>query len=68
MASTVLSKDDVEHYAINSFLYITTLKEKYVKIYKNFISQLKMYANMIKSSFKGLLANPSFASNVITGS
>ena len=31
-----LSKDG--HYAINSLLYITTMREKYVKMYEMFIS------------------------------
>ena len=43
-----LSKDGAVHYAINSILYLTTLREKYVKMYENFISQLKMYANAIR--------------------
>ena len=30
-----LSKDGAVHYAINSILYITTLREKYVKMYEN---------------------------------
>ena len=33
-----LSKDGAVHYAINSILYITTFREKYVKMYKNFIN------------------------------
>ena len=28
-----LSKDGVQHYAINSLLYITIMKEKYVRMY-----------------------------------
>ena len=35
-----LSKDGVEHYAINALLYITTKKEKYVRMYEKFMSQL----------------------------
>ena len=30
-----LTKEGVEHYAINSLLYITTKREKYVKMYEN---------------------------------
>ena len=33
-----LSKDGVGHYVINSFLYLTGLREKYVKMYEKFIS------------------------------
>ena len=39
-----LSKDGTGHYAINSLLYLTTLREKYVKMYEKFISQVWMYA------------------------
>ena len=34
-----LSRDGVEHYATNFLLYITKLREKYVEMYGNFISQ-----------------------------
>ena len=30
-----LSQDEVGHYAINSLLYLRTLREKYVKIFQN---------------------------------
>ena len=43
-----LSKDGVGHYAINSVLYLTTIREKYVRIYEQFIEQLKMYARVIR--------------------
>ena len=43
-----VSKNRAVHFALNLILYITTLREKYDKIYENFISQLKMYANMIR--------------------
>ena len=36
-----LSKDGAGHYATNSLLYLTTAKEKYVKMYEKFIDQLK---------------------------
>ena len=39
-----LSKDGIGHYAINSLLFLTTTREKYVKMYERFISQLYMYA------------------------
>ena len=50
-----LSKDGVAHYAINSILYITLLRKKYVKMYEIFKSKLKMYANVIKVLSKGYL-------------
>ena len=50
-----LSKDRVAHYGINSLLYITTLREKFVKMQENYIGQLKMYANAIRVLSKGYL-------------
>ena len=41
-----LMKEGFQHYAINSLLYITTMREKYVRMYGKFISQLWMYANV----------------------
>ena len=41
------------HYAINSILYITTLREKYIKLYEKFINQLQMYANAISVLLEG---------------
>ena len=35
-----LSKDVVDHYAINSLLYLTVTREKNVKMFERFISQL----------------------------
>ena len=35
------SKDGVGHYAINSLLFLTTAREKIVKMYERFIDQLK---------------------------
>ena len=35
-----LSKDGVGHYAINSLLFVTMTREKYVKMYERFINQL----------------------------
>ena len=33
-----LSKDGVSHYAINSLLFLTMTREKYVKMYERFIN------------------------------
>ena len=35
-----ISKDGVGHYAINSLMFLTMTKEKYVKMYETFINQL----------------------------
>ena len=34
---------DVQHFAINSLLYLRTIKDKYVQMYNEFIKQLHMY-------------------------
>ena len=49
-----LSEDRVAYYAINSILYITTLRENYVKC-MNILCQLKMYASVIRVLAKGYL-------------
>ena len=50
-----LSTDGVGHYAINSVLFVTTIREKYVRINECFIDQLKMYARVIRILLKGYL-------------
>ena len=62
-----LSQDRVGHYAINSHLYLRMLREKHVKLYEKFSSQLQMYAKAKKNSFKGLFTYFSFATIKITG-
>ena len=36
-----LHQDGVHHYAINSILFLTLIREKYVKMYERFLEQLK---------------------------
>ena len=48
-----LSKDGISHYAINSLLYLKTLREKYIHMYEEFISQLHMYEKAINILSKG---------------
>ena len=43
-----LSAKGVNHYAINSLLFLTTAREKYVKMYERFINQLKEYSQAIR--------------------
>ena len=50
-----LTKEGVNHYAINCPLYLRTLREKYVKRYVTFIMQLHMYAKVIRILPKGYL-------------
>ena len=50
-----LSEEGALHYAINSILYITTLREKYIKIYEKFKNHLKMYVIVIRALSNGYL-------------
>ena len=46
-----INKQGIHHYAINLLLYLRKIREKYVKVYKEFIMQLHIYAKA-----KGILA------------
>ena len=50
-----LSERCVNHYVINSMLFLTTAREKYVKMYERFIKQLKMYSQAIRVLSQGYL-------------
>ena len=43
------------NYAINSVLFLTTVRKKYVKMYERFIKKLKMYSKEIRVLSKGYL-------------
>ena len=45
----------IQHYTINSMLYLCTIKSKYVKIYNEFILQLGIYAKAVRILAKGYL-------------
>ena len=47
--------EGVHNYAINSVLFLTMVKEKYVKMYKRFIEELKLYSKVIRVLSKGYL-------------
>ena len=49
-----LSDRGLNHYGINSLLFLTTTREKHVKMYERFINQLKMYSQVMKSFIKRL--------------
>ena len=52
----IYSQDEVVHnYAINSVLFLTTGREKYVKMYERFIEELKLYSKAIRVLSKGNL-------------
>ena len=48
----------VQCYAINLLLYIRTIKDKYVQMYKIFIKQLHMHAEVAKGYLPILLVTP----------
>ena len=50
-----LSVKGVNHYAINSLLFLTTAIEKYIKMYERFINQLKESSQVITILSKGYL-------------
>ena len=47
--------DGVHNYAINSVLFLTTVQEKYVKMYERFIEGLKLYSRAIRVLSRGYL-------------
>ena len=52
----IYSQDEgVHNYAINSVLFLTTVQEKYVKMYKRFIEELKLYSKAIRILSTGYL-------------
>ena len=52
----IYSQDEGLHnYAINSVLFLTTVREKYVKMYERFIEELKLYSKAIRVLSKGYL-------------
>ena len=47
------SSSGAQHYAINSLLFLTTVREKYVKMYERFLNQLRQYSQAIRVLYKG---------------
>ena len=45
----------VQHYAVNSMLYLRTIKDEYIEIYNEFISQLCIYTKAVRILAKGYL-------------
>ena len=50
-----LQDEGVHNYAINSILFLTTVREKYVRMYERFIEELKLYSRAIRILSKGYL-------------
>ena len=53
--SQMHSKWGIQHYAINSMLHLRTIKDKYIEIYNEFISQLYIYTKAVRILAKGYL-------------
>ena len=50
------SRDEgIHNYAINSILFLTTVREKYVRMYERFLEELKLYSRAIRILSKGYL-------------
>ena len=45
----------VQHYVVNSLLFLTTVREKYVKMYEKFLNQLRQYSQAMAVLSKGYL-------------
>ena len=45
----------LQHYAMNALLYLYTIKEKYIEVYNEFITQLWIYAKAVRIFAKGYL-------------
>ena len=52
--------EDMCNYAINSVLFLTTVREKYVKMYERFIDELKLYSRAIRFYQKGIYPFPCY--------
>ena len=60
----IYSQDEgVCNYAINAVLFLTTVQEKYMKMYERFIEELKLYSRAIKSFVKRV--SPHFSATSI---
>ena len=51
-----LNEEGMHHFAINSVLFLTAIREKYVNRYKRFIEELKRYSGSYMNPFQRLSA------------
>ena len=51
-----VNKQGIQHYVINSLFYLRMVREKYVKMHKEFTLQLCMYAKVIRILAKAFLS------------
>ena len=49
------SSTGIQHYAINSLLFLTIVREKCVKMYERFLNQLRQYSQAIRVLSRGYL-------------
>ena len=49
------SNHGANYYAIHSLLYLSTIQEKYIKMYERFVNQLKEYSQALRILSKGYL-------------
>ena len=54
MYQLYLNEEGVHHFAINSVLYLKTIREKYIKMYKTFIKEIKHIPKLYKSFPKAI--------------
>ena len=57
-----MQDEGVCNYAINSVLFLMTIREKYIKMYERFIEELKLYSKVYKSFIKRVSTHFSVAS------
>ena len=55
LGSLYANAHGMQHCSINSLLYLRTVKDKYVSLYKELITQLQIYAAAIRILAKGYL-------------
>ena len=55
MYQLYLNEEGMHHFAITSVLFLTTIREKYVKMYERFIEEIKTYSKAIGILSKGYL-------------
>ena len=53
--SQMHEEQGIQHYAINSMIYLRMIKDKYIEIYYEFISQLHIYVKAVIILVKGYL-------------
>ena len=53
--SNLQNAHGVQHYMMNVLLYLCTIKEKYIAVYNEFITQLHIYAKAVRILSKGYL-------------